>query len=438
MSHVDKGALHAYLDGALDEYPAAEANRIREHLDGCAECADWLEGERSVRADAMAMLSMAAPEVDMPSFEELRAYVNRTRAERPATTRLHRMGWAASVVLAIGAGWMMRGGQLQQVQLMDTEDRLAPAAEGLVATQSVAASSEMEASEVDGVAAFSDTRDASSGGGARANEASAPPTRQALRSEVMQRADLPSDVVAKTSRDADEALNEVLNEELARPDESSSGPEAQLPPAPVSRAVSGMAGIDDGVAKSEVASAFREMAEEAPVPAVEPDASAPSRVADDLAMGREQIVASAAGAPAEPEEEPDDVAERSRGESRGAFTSAIDRNTGFVNQPVEESERDRAFDAEPSLVVPGYDVLSITNMGEGTTFIGVQVRQSLDSERTLEIFHLEPEVGLDVLPSVEPGITEVRIEAITGWIVMRGPLSEGELNVLLASLFPEG
>ena len=30
MSHVDEGALHAYLDGALDEYPPAEARHGSE------------------------------------------------------------------------------------------------------------------------------------------------------------------------------------------------------------------------------------------------------------------------------------------------------------------------------------------------------------------------------------------------------------------------
>ena len=73
MSHVDKGELHAYLDGALDEYPAAEAERIREHVDQCAQCAISLEAERRVRMDAQAILGLAAPEVDMPSLEELRA-----------------------------------------------------------------------------------------------------------------------------------------------------------------------------------------------------------------------------------------------------------------------------------------------------------------------------------------------------------------------------
>ena len=61
MSHVDKGALHAYLDGALDEYPAADAERIREHLDRCAECADRLCSGRKVGRDAADLLGLRAP-----------------------------------------------------------------------------------------------------------------------------------------------------------------------------------------------------------------------------------------------------------------------------------------------------------------------------------------------------------------------------------------
>ena len=91
MSHVDKGALHAYLDGALDEYAQAEATRIRDHLDQCAECGEQLEIERMLRADAQAMLGLAAPDVDLPSLEELRAYVKRTRPVRQTmSVRMYR------------------------------------------------------------------------------------------------------------------------------------------------------------------------------------------------------------------------------------------------------------------------------------------------------------------------------------------------------------
>ena len=112
MSHVDEGALHAYLDGALDEYPPGEARRVREHVETCAVCAAKLAEERKIRDEAHAILGLAAPEVVAPTLEELRAYV---RASRPARTtvsmQIYRMGWAASVVLALGTGWMLRGGE---------------------------------------------------------------------------------------------------------------------------------------------------------------------------------------------------------------------------------------------------------------------------------------------------------------------------------------
>lgn len=110
MWHVDDGALHAYLDGALEEYPAAEARRVREHLDACAECRDRLDDERRVREAAASILGFTAPRVEAPTFEDLRAYV-RAHGSRPGrSVRLNRLGWAASVVLALGAGWVLRGG----------------------------------------------------------------------------------------------------------------------------------------------------------------------------------------------------------------------------------------------------------------------------------------------------------------------------------------
>ena len=66
MSHISKGALHAYLDGALDEYPSNEAEAIRQHLDACIECAARLDVERGIRDDASAILAGTAPLIEMP------------------------------------------------------------------------------------------------------------------------------------------------------------------------------------------------------------------------------------------------------------------------------------------------------------------------------------------------------------------------------------
>jgi hypothetical protein len=111
MSHVDEGMLHAYLDGALEEYPTSEARRVRDHLDTCAGCRERLVAERRIRDEAASILSQAAPRVEAPTLEELRAYA---RAETSRGLRiggrLQWLGWAASLVLAVGAGWMLRGG----------------------------------------------------------------------------------------------------------------------------------------------------------------------------------------------------------------------------------------------------------------------------------------------------------------------------------------
>ena len=107
MSHVDEGLLHAYLDGALDDLPAAEAQRVRSHLAGCDVCRERLQEERAVRDEASRVLGRALPDLgELPSLEDLRSRAGR----RSRGARLERLAWAASVVLALGTGWMLRGG----------------------------------------------------------------------------------------------------------------------------------------------------------------------------------------------------------------------------------------------------------------------------------------------------------------------------------------
>lgn len=108
MQHIDDGALHAYLDGALDALGAGEARRVRAHLDACAACARRLEEERAVRAEAEAILGEAAPQVVAPPLEELQGEARRRSAAARGLSRRYRVAWAASVVLALGTGWMLR------------------------------------------------------------------------------------------------------------------------------------------------------------------------------------------------------------------------------------------------------------------------------------------------------------------------------------------
>ncbi len=128
MSHISKGDIHAYLDGALGAYPEEAARHVREHLGACRACAEVLEEERRLREEASAILAASAlGPVALDSLEELRARATALdgqeraegakgpeRADRMVRTRpslagrMYSIRWAATVVISLGAGWMAR------------------------------------------------------------------------------------------------------------------------------------------------------------------------------------------------------------------------------------------------------------------------------------------------------------------------------------------
>lgn len=449
MSHVGEGALHAYLDGALDEYPSAEADRIREHLDSCAECAQRLEAERSVRSDAHAMLGMATPEVDLPSLEELRAYVRRTRPTRTiASVRVTRMSWAASVVLALGTGWMLRGGALEQPSSENPSVLARASVPSAERDNAEPSSAELRAAQAVGLNALEDDVSSSFARAEAAARLAAADEGSNLSREVFaDRADLPTEAVAKsTAPDVVEA--EDLQEELA-----------------LTQFTSGAASLDNaGLAEAAAPTpAASEMAASAPalelaasgdgagaraVPSdMVAEMSLAGRVDDGLTSA--SLGLSSAGATADADSAPtaeveasaevetDEEAkpERRRAESPVAVTSAMNRSgRGGIREVPENDER---FNDEPSQAVPGFDVVSIENIGDDRVFNGTVVIQRLEGEEMLQIFHLERGVDLTILPPLDPNLNEVRVEAESGWVVLRGPRSEDELEVLLTRLFPE-
>ena len=106
MSHVDEGTLHAYLDalerpgaGALDD---AEQRAVSAHVETCAHCAALLAEARTLRERTAAVLGTAAPIIEVPPFESM---AGRPPA-RPATSRWVPLAWAASLVMAVGSGWI--------------------------------------------------------------------------------------------------------------------------------------------------------------------------------------------------------------------------------------------------------------------------------------------------------------------------------------------
>jgi putative zinc finger protein len=103
MSHVDDGQVHAYLDGEL---PQADAWRLEAHVAECPACRGRLEEARALITRAGELLALAAPPArDVPPF---RAGDVRPPA-RPSWRVPQPLAWAASVVLALSAGWYLRG-----------------------------------------------------------------------------------------------------------------------------------------------------------------------------------------------------------------------------------------------------------------------------------------------------------------------------------------
>lgn len=442
MSHVDEGALHAYLDGALDEYPPAEAERIRAHLDACAECADRLEAERRVRSDAHAMLGLAAPAVDAPSFEELRAYVERTRRPRESRiSRIQRLGWAASVVLALGAGWMIREGQLQTRALDVRQDRvLAPAADMTPPADVTPAAdvgpsrggAPVDEAEGEAVGEAATVEGAGVAESRARTEAAPAETDRARRNVVVSEAPI-------QSPEASEPAPGVAFEEPEIPEMS-----AQAARPAVEAEEAEKVDTSDDIGEREAVSL------DALVVLGDSDSSttAAQRVpvpGDTAALEAEDIrIAPTTFEAAEP-----DVAITASASSSGSAGRANDSpsvsalRTGVSPTslapatPAEQPAAEDSMAVEPLLALPGYEVISVTNLGDGTTAWGVRVVQALEDGRRLEVVHLEPEVEPFILPGLAEGWSEVRTRTGRGWVLLRGPLPEAELGTLLQRIFPE-
>lgn len=107
MPHVDDGILHAYLDGALDALGAAgelpdqmSAAHVRAHLTDCADCRARLDIEREIRERAGVVLRQTGyVDAVIPALAALDG------APRARRRTWMPMTWAASMILALGAGW---------------------------------------------------------------------------------------------------------------------------------------------------------------------------------------------------------------------------------------------------------------------------------------------------------------------------------------------
>ncbi len=112
MSHIAEGLLHAHLDGAIGHDRAQEWLLAEAHLGDCEDCRRRLEEARQVRGAAGEILALATvPAGRRPNFEELLEQAGRASTPSRRThwwSSTPRLAWAASLMLAAGAGWLGR------------------------------------------------------------------------------------------------------------------------------------------------------------------------------------------------------------------------------------------------------------------------------------------------------------------------------------------
>ncbi len=394
MSHVDEGTLHAYLDGALDALPAAEAARVREHLATCGACAARLEEERQVRQEAVDILGAAAPaSIDPPAFEEVRALA-RARG-RPARTasRLSRLGWAASVVLALGAGWMLRDAAMPDFAREGfVRDEARQAEE---ATADVADAGEAERQKAEG------DRDVPT----------PTPTGQIRGRRQSRRAGVRSPPARRFHAGARRGRVEGEPADGGASDARRSAERAH-PAGAVVAARRGDRGAGD----------HRLPLRHAHVPAH-------GGRGEGGGGGRGHTPAGRRGQRAAPTQRPAPLPVSGAGQDLGRVRSAAlplaDRRNATLF-------REAASGTTGSLVVPGLEVLSVAGLdGEGLPG-GVRVRQRLAGGDTLELVHLPAGMTPSMLEPVAPDTrTELVLPRAGGWLVVRAHATRDVLMELV-------
>lgn len=375
MSHVDEGTLHAYLDGALDSLPAAEADRVRSHLAACDVCQARLEEERAVRDEAAAILGGVPLDLgDLPTFEETRARARGTPA--PAGFRMQKLAWAASMVLALGTGWMLRGG------VPTTVDAVAPAREGAARAAGPATTASPDAATaMDALApsalsqAEEESADASGRGAAPSNEPVARERGVASR----------GDDAVTTAATAD--------------------PDAQ---------------VAQGVMADAAVGATRDSAR------LELDASVAGEV---RAADRRQAVQEKTVVPLQPAVSEQVALRRSMAPAAQEARGAVSPATSFLPVGGGLGAPDGA-----SLVVPGLPVVAVTWLDEPELSGAVRVLQLMEGGDTLELVHLPVGVDPALLPAVGDGRTQVLSPREGGWLVLRARAAADVLSTLLRRL----
>ncbi len=383
MSHVDDGDLHAFLDGALEALAAEEARRIREHLAACPACAVRLEEAREARSEASRILEGAAPTLDgLPSFEELRSQA--AARGRPGTQgragRVQRMAWAASVVLALGAGWMLRAAT-------------APGAPLQRALQEAPGDGPVTPSRPD-----------------RARNESSPLESDALAPSLSP-GEPPTEAEAEPADDRSLEASEQVTVRAVDTDVARGGLAAE--------------------AKVTLPRLERPRSADVTAASLTVRTDSAGGRPDDLLASRDSVRGAQARAASEARRA---TAPEQLSEPRPAVLDAAVARRSMAS-PAAVAQPGRDLDPKASLVVPGLQVLSVTWLDENGLVGVVRVRQLLEGGDTLELLHLPPgfgptELGVDSTD----GRTELVVPREEGWLVARARTTSDRLRELVDRL----
>ena len=107
-SHLDDGTIHELLDG---EIPSAHLPPLQSHLASCAECRARLMAARELVDFSDELVELLD---DPPIAAPASVVVTPLPTRAPSRPWIRQLAWAASIAVAVGAGWYARG-DVQQV-----------------------------------------------------------------------------------------------------------------------------------------------------------------------------------------------------------------------------------------------------------------------------------------------------------------------------------
>jgi hypothetical protein len=141
MQHLDDGYLQSWLDRHRSGITRAEAAEVEAHVADCEVCAARLAELEGTSERVRSLLAAAGPGGDTaPDFEDVVRRARRHAPSRGGGRGWMAAGWAASLLLATGLGWMSHnllgpgGGDEVSTPAAEAEAEMAAATEQAAAT----------------------------------------------------------------------------------------------------------------------------------------------------------------------------------------------------------------------------------------------------------------------------------------------------------------